>query len=97
MLCVYTFWFINGEYIFLHTECFFNCSILCLDTINYIIFLSKYVHFTRPNDIRGGALTLKNLATLDVDGESLATSSAGNIDISKKKIIKKGFFGMPVK
>jgi len=28
-------------------------------------FLSKYVHFTRPNDIRGGAVTLKNLATLD--------------------------------
>ena len=32
-----------------------------------------------------------------VAGESLATSSAGNIDIRKKKIIKKGFFGMPVK
>ena len=55
--------FING-YIFLHTECFFQLlKFMC--RYDQLHFLSKYVHSTRPNDIRGGAVTLKNLATLD--------------------------------
>ena len=108
---IHSFGLLMG-YIFLYTECFFQLlKFMC--RYNQLHFLSKYIHFTRPNDIRGGALTLKNLATLDdekvcwfwhcttfffcnyilqfsfqsVDGESLATSSAGNIDNSKKIMI----------
>ena len=60
---VHSFGLLMG-YIFLHTERFFQLlKFMC--RYNQLHFLSKYVHFTRPNDIRGGALTLKNLATLD--------------------------------